>query len=293
MVGVPALEKCDCGPSLRIGWPPLSWPAADHRRAPPQRQEQRGQRGQDAAEGQVAEQAEEASPALQPARQFKQHRWSPPGPCASSALTILSIALPREPFTSTQHMPGGAGHVHRRAQRRSARSAWASAWLSKWRRRRRRHDRRRAERAQRVQPGDAGRRAHGAPASACSASASGPSSRMSPSTSQASSPLAASVSIAALQRAGVGVVAVVDHQFAPLAVRCATWRPGDRLRASLPGRRRCPASGTPQASADRRGQRVAHVVAAGQRQLHLGLALRRDQHEAATLGVVRGGCRGR
>ena len=26
MVGVPALEKCDCGPSLRIGWPPLSWP---------------------------------------------------------------------------------------------------------------------------------------------------------------------------------------------------------------------------------------------------------------------------
>jgi hypothetical protein len=24
MVGVPALEKCDCGPSLRIGWPPLS-----------------------------------------------------------------------------------------------------------------------------------------------------------------------------------------------------------------------------------------------------------------------------
>jgi len=27
MVGVPALEKCDCGPSLRIGWPPLSWPS--------------------------------------------------------------------------------------------------------------------------------------------------------------------------------------------------------------------------------------------------------------------------
>ena len=24
MVGVPALEKCDCGPSLRIGWPPFS-----------------------------------------------------------------------------------------------------------------------------------------------------------------------------------------------------------------------------------------------------------------------------
>ena len=23
MVGVPALEKCDCGPSVRIGWPPL------------------------------------------------------------------------------------------------------------------------------------------------------------------------------------------------------------------------------------------------------------------------------
>ena len=24
MVGVPALEKCDCGPSVRIGWPPFS-----------------------------------------------------------------------------------------------------------------------------------------------------------------------------------------------------------------------------------------------------------------------------
>src|SRR5690606_3277310 len=27
IVGVPALEKCDCGPSLRIGCPPLSWPS--------------------------------------------------------------------------------------------------------------------------------------------------------------------------------------------------------------------------------------------------------------------------
>ncbi len=27
MVGVPALEKCVCGPSCRIGWPPLYWPS--------------------------------------------------------------------------------------------------------------------------------------------------------------------------------------------------------------------------------------------------------------------------
>ena len=25
MVGVPAFTKCVCGPSLRIGWPPLSF----------------------------------------------------------------------------------------------------------------------------------------------------------------------------------------------------------------------------------------------------------------------------
>ena len=51
---------------------------ADHRRAPPQRQRQRGQRAEDAAEGEVAEQPEQALQLLQPAGEFKQHAAFPP-----------------------------------------------------------------------------------------------------------------------------------------------------------------------------------------------------------------------
>src|SRR3546814_21166830 len=74
--------------------------AADHRRAPPQRQRERGQRAEDAAEGEVAEQAEQVVELLQPACELKQHARHPrcraaprrrePSPCPA----ILSPAPP-------------------------------------------------------------------------------------------------------------------------------------------------------------------------------------------------------
>ena len=116
MVGVPFLvSRCDCGPSVRIGWPLpcLRRKRGNDRRAEEEHQKQTRARRADGAEGQIAEQVQRAEQ-MREIGEPGQHDdvlHSPAARCEKcdrSAATIGPIALPFEPLTMTTSPPRAA-----------------------------------------------------------------------------------------------------------------------------------------------------------------------------------------
>ncbi len=72
-------KKCVCGPSWRIGWPPLNWASLRITAGPIHNDRNSAvNAAKNAAEGQIVEQPEQALQLLQPTGQLKQHGMRPP-----------------------------------------------------------------------------------------------------------------------------------------------------------------------------------------------------------------------
>ena len=259
MVGVPALEKCVCGPSLRIGWPPLSWASLRITAGPTTATGPARSAREDAAEGEVAEQAGQA---LQLSSRGQLDSMRCFASCGSTRLddpvhraaarTLHQYAHAVAQSAVSAGEPACRGCRTRVPPRRTARAAARSA-ASAYRRR-----------MPRLR----------APAFVVHCCASAPSSRMSPSTSQAFAARPAGPACRSRRAASRGWRCSCRRS-APRREAMLIRRPATGCAAPRPSRI---AASTPRPSAARGGERVADVVRPAAR-ARWPLALRRDQGE--------------